>query len=309
MKGYRFFIGVLIAASVRFSGVAWGDTLDLVGGTAFDWGIGWMVGAEAWADTGWCGDTLGFDTLVGTDTTIISPILLECFEIDYLPDTGGLTPGATYINWYYRFRNYYSQLPVVWGNWSGFDATGYKYLMVVYKGLLPVHQMRLSFFYGYTFDSTKNEENHGDGVGKLTASPDEWKTAVLEIPDSVDMEGITGVTFAIENAPGKGDSTSAVGNLKVDRIALIAQELGIKHPSNRNRAANNRFYFTPSSGSVVLTAYTLQGKALTNKSVKVQSGKQYSVRRFVRDNTYGSAAQVRLIAIEGEGVHLITRMR
>ena len=306
MKGYRYFFTLIIIASFGFSVEAFGDTLELMGPSASNWDIGWTKGAEAWGGTAWCGDTLSKDSS-GTATVLDCDALIS--EL-FLPDTGGLYPDSahiTYINYTYKFRNYYAQLPIVWNGWGGTDLTGYKYFMTVYKGLLSVHQMRVSFFYSYN-DSIKNTEKLGDGVGLLAASPNQWKTAVLQIPDSVDMAGITGVTFAVENAPGKGGKTSDAGNIKVARVAFISGNTKAMRHADPGIAKSNRFSFTPSSGSLAFSAYSLKGEALASKVVSVQSGRKYSVRRFVRDQCGAIAAQVRLITIKGEGVRVAARV-
>jgi hypothetical protein len=198
----------------------------------------------------------------------------------------------------------------VWYGWGGFNATRFSELQIVYKGLLPEHQMNLSFFYGYAFDSTKNIENHGDGVGLLPASPDEWSTVTITIPDSVDMNGITGIAFAIENAPDQGDTAggSEVGNLKMARITVMSPADPVKHKVSHTITVDNRTNFMPSPGSGVLTVHSLKGEMLERKTVTVQPGKMYSVHRFVKDNCGAAAPQLRFVTISGKGVRVSRRV-
>ena len=333
MKWCTFFIVLSIFASARLalgsSPDTLKDTFDLMGGTAGVPTFGWN--GEGWRDTGWCGDTLKRDTLLTitpllSDTNIvydtqktISSTVLSCTAADFTSnDSNGFYPGAAYINYYYKFRHWWAQLPLAWTNWQGYDSTllsPYKYFMIVYEGLLPVHQASLSFFYGTwgmdsatrVDDSLKNLRGAGDGLLTLNPSPT-WKTVIIKIPDSVSTARIDGLTIAIGNQTNMGDSTSAVGNLKVARIALLASaEIPVRYRSNPQKALNNRFIFTPAGKNVTITAYSLKGEALLSKKVIVQAGKCYSISQFVHRAIGISAAQVRMVKIKGEGVNVTTR--
>ena len=192
----------------------------------------------------------------------------------------------------------------------------YKYLMIVYKGMLPYHQASLNFFYGTwgmdsvtkVDDSLKNLRGAGDGVGTLYASP-EWKTVIIKIPDSVSMARITGLTIAIGNAQGGPGKLSPVGNIKVARVALLLNAaLPVKYQANQKNALNNRYVFTPTGGKVSITAFSLKGEELFCKDVDVRAGTRYSIRQFVRNTMGLSASQVRMVKIQGQGVNLTTRI-
>jgi hypothetical protein len=312
MKGCKFLVALALFASVQLAHGSPLDTFDLFGGNAGAWTIGWY--GEAWADSGWCGDTLNKNP--------DSLNVITCTPATFATmDSNGFYPGTSYINYKYKFRNYYAQLPIVWSNWQGVDSTTvspYKKLMIVYKGLLPSHQVSLSFFYGtWGFDSAlkasdsiKNALSFGDGVGVLLPSTD-WKTVVIPIPDSVSLPGITGINFAMGNRTGMGGKTSDIGTLQVARIALVADNAGaisVKNTVTRNKGINNRYIFTPAAGNVAVTAYSLKGEALLSKNVSVQAGQHYSIRQFVNENMGLSASQVRLVKIKGEGVNTSTRI-
>ena len=111
-----------------------------------------------------------------TDTSIIEP----CKSTDFITDTGAVAEGASYFDFYYRFRNYYAQLPFVWKDWAGYDSltvAPYTKLLITYKGLLPIHQVQMNFFYatwGANADTMKNDLKLGDGIGTLPAV-EVWK--------------------------------------------------------------------------------------------------------------------------------------
>jgi hypothetical protein len=333
MKRFACLVALSIFISARFAAAQLPDTLDLVGGQSSGYVFGWF--GEAWPDTlsAWCGDTISKDTSIDSTPvwdslanifkniadTVITPTVLQCNAGLFETDTGGFYPGALYVNYFYKFRNYYAQLPLVWSNWQGMDSSmvsGYKYLMVVYKGLLPSQQVSLSFSYGtwgvapsiLESDSLKNALGYGDGLGILAASPNDWKTAIITIPDSVSLPGITGIIFGIGNVTGQGGKTSAVGNLKVARVALFGpQALPVKYQAFGQQAINNRYLFTPAGGSVSLTAFSLKGEVLFSKNVTVLAGKKYSIGQFVGSAMGSSASQVRMISIKGAGVNVMTR--
>ncbi|MBN2038126.1 MAG: hypothetical protein JW768_15400 [Chitinispirillaceae bacterium] len=251
--------------------------------------------------------------IINTYTTIVdSTIMRNCYEIDFISDTGGLDSGALYVNYYYKFRNSWAQLPIIWSNWAGIDSITvipYKYLQVVYKGLLPVHRMKMEFIYGTwgpNADTMKTFLKLGDGVGILEASPSEWKTAIIEIPDSVTLPGITGLVFAIGNLPDVVSATSELVNLKVARVSLLANaDIPVRHTVSRRAGQANRFYFTPSSaGNVALSIYSLKGELLSATSVKVEKGRQYSIRKFALENSGLKSAQIRMVKIRGAGVEV-----
>lgn len=338
MKWCKYLIVLSIFASARLAMAQSMDTLDLMGGTALSYGIGWF--GEAWVaqDSAWCGDTLKRDTstLIGTRTYLdtltdtyitvpdtqasITSTVVNCLATDFeVTDSNGFYPGAQYINYPYKFRNWYAQLPITWANWQGYDSNTvapYKYLMIVYKGILPYHQASLNFFYGTwgmdsatkADDSLKNLLGAGDGVGTLYASP-EWKTVIIKIPDSVSMARITGLTIAIGNAQGGPGKLSPVGNIKLARVALLVNAaLPVKYQAFQKKSINNRYIFTPAAGNVSISAFSLKGEALFCKNVTVHAGTPYSIRQFVRGLMGPSASQVRMVQIRGEGVNTTTRI-
>jgi hypothetical protein len=336
MKWYKYFIVLSIFASVRIATAQSMDTFDLMGAQSSVLTIGWF--GEAWRDTAWCNDTLKRDTsivigpvtvldtltntyvtVLDTQTTITKTVVI-CAAGDFIvSDSNGFYPGAQYINYPYKFRNFYAQLPIIWTNWVGYDSNtvgSYKYLMIVYKGLLPYHQATLSFIYGtwgsdpvtLASDSIKAATGAGDGLGVLFASSD-WKTAIFKIPDSVSLPGITGLLIYVGNAQGGPGKTSPVGNIKVARIALLANAvLPVKYQAGLKNALNNRCVFTPAGGNVLITAFSLKGEELLCRNVDVRAGTHYSVRQFVRNALGLSASQVRMVNIKGEGVNLTARI-
>jgi hypothetical protein len=358
MKFSKYLIALSIVASMRFTFASSSDTLDLVGGTSYNFSVGWF--GEAWVDSAqrWCGDTTFkdltkdttrdtmrftiFTTITDTvitgidtqyffrdtllpDSTITISVLdsttvLTCTNATFLSDTGGPT-GAQYINYYYKFRNSWAQLPFVWTGWQGLDSAlviPYKYLMVVYKGLLPTHQISMNFFYGawsnppdsarHATDSIKNKTGAGDGVGTLAASPNEWKTVIIKIPDSVNMVRITGLILAIGGAPSQ---TSDVGNLKVDRISLLVNaELPVRYKASPRIGPMDRFTFIPkTTGKVTISVYSLKGEQLYSKSIGVDANKVYSVKQLAKRYCGAASPQVRLLKIKGAGVDINQRIR
>jgi hypothetical protein len=190
--------------------------------------------------------------------------------------------------------------------------------MIVYQGLLPHLQMSLSFFYGTwsdpvdsvlnASDSIKRVTNAGDGVGMLYPATD-WETAIIKIPDSVNLPGVTGLIFAIGNATGGPGKTSPVGHLKIARIALLINAtIPVKYQAASKNTINNRYMFTPAGGNVSVTAFSLKGEELFNRNVTVKAGMKYSIRQFMRGTLGLSASQVRLVKIKGEGVNVSTKM-
>ncbi|MBN1307797.1 MAG: hypothetical protein JXA18_07765 [Chitinispirillaceae bacterium] len=250
--------------------------------------------------------------LINSYTTIIdSNIVVPCIYMDFITDTGGITPEASYCNYYYRFRDWYAQLPFVWSNWQGLDSatvSPYKSLLVTYKGLLPVHRIQINFFYGTwgsLADTAANSQKRGDGVGILNASP-EWQTVVLPIPDSVQLLSITGIILAIENVPdGGGDSTSAVGNLKVAEISLLSPDEAVRNPFSRHGFRQDLFHFTPKiAGRVEVSVYSLNGVLLGTKTLSVDPSTSYSVRQLADVRNDRTPTQVRIVKIKGAGVNL-----
>jgi hypothetical protein len=253
------------------------------------------------------------DIINGYTTIYDSSIVISCSQNDFITDTGGFTEGTFYFNYYYKFRNYWAQLPFVWTNWQGYDSltvSPYKYLLIRYKGLLPVHQAKLSFFYGTwgpNADTMKTFLKLGDGVGVLVASPTEWKTEIIQIPDSVSLPGITGITLSIENVPnGGGDSTSDVGNLKIDQISLLVNPEGpVKHTVSPRMNQSDRFHFIPrTTGKVTLFVYSLRGELLSSRTIGVEANRQYTVREFALRNSGLSSQQIRMVKITGQGMNV-----
>ena len=251
--------------------------------------------------------------IINSYTTIYdSSIVISCTQNDFMTDTGGFTEGTYYFNYYYKFRNYWAQLPFVWTGWQGYDSatvSPYKYLLIRYKGLLPDHQAKLGFFYGTwgpNVDTMRNVLKLGDGVGVLAASPTEWKTEIIQIPDSVSLPGITGITISIENVPGGGGGpTSDVGNLKIDQISLLLNPEGpVRHTVSPRMSQSDRFHFIPkTTGKVTLSVYSLRGELLSSRTIGVEANQQYTVRDFALRNS-GLASQVRMVKIKGLGVNV-----
>ncbi|HAJ80748.1 MAG TPA: hypothetical protein DCO75_13375 [Fibrobacteres bacterium] len=161
------------------------------------------------------------------DSIVKTVVTCKSVQGNCAVDTGGYVEGDLYFRYVYKFRNYWAQCAIEFStasDWRGCDLRGYKYLMIIYKGPLAIHDVTLSFYYtGYTkYDTTYNSKSYGDGLGKLTASPDEWKTVVIAIPDSVKLWGLNGIAFAFANVDdGGGTDTSDVGVFKVYRMSLI----------------------------------------------------------------------------------------
>jgi hypothetical protein len=258
-------------------------------------------------------DTLIPDSSITMDTTYVdSSTFMTCIDQNFIADTGGFVEGKQYINYFYKFRNYWAQLPIVWTGWGGIDATSYKQLLITYKGILPTHQVKMNFFYGWMFDTTKNEKNLGDGVGTLVASPTEWATSIIAIPDSVDMEGITGITLSLANVPGSNATgTSDVGNIKIARLSLITgPDNPVRYKTAPRVAPKDRFTFTPKiSGKVTVSIYSLKGELLHARSVGVEPGKTYSARRLAQQQSGLGAAQMRIVRIQGAGVFINEKIR
>jgi hypothetical protein len=358
MKWCKFAIVLSFFSFGSLASAQSADTLDIVGPYAGSWLFGWngeSYKGTAWCgdttykdltpDTTFFPDTQYqfvfvqvIDTVIGvsdtqynTRDTLISEMLItqkplindstkvdSCSRSDFVADTGGFTPGAEYVNYYYKFRNYYAQVPIIWAGWAGWDSVlvaPYKTLMVVYKGLLPTHQMAIEFSYAtWRFpvdsaaqanDSIKNKTGAGDGVGILPASPNEWKTAVVEIPDSVNMVRITGIIFSIGNAPNQGGPTSDLGNLKIARISLLPSPSAVRRTVPRTGQAAGRFSFIPkSAGKVTLSIYSLRGELLCNKTFGVEANKRYSMRQMVQAYSGRGGAQMKLVKIRGAGVNM-----
>jgi hypothetical protein len=263
-------------------------------------------------------DTLLPDTTITPDTTIIdSSAILTCNPDNYVTDTGGFVAAQKYLNYYYKFRNWYAQLPVVWANWAGLDSLTvlpYKYFLIIYKGILSTHQVSMSFFYGTwgpNADTTKNTRKVGDGIGVLTSSPD-WKTVVIKIPDSVCLPGMTGVSLNIGNAPNSGGGqTSAVGNLKVARISLIVESSNpVRYTTAPRTIAKDRYSFVPkTTGKVTVSIFSLKGELLHEQLMCVESGRQYSIRSFAGQRGGYNNAKMRIVRIQGAGVSINEKIR
>ena len=256
------------------------------------------------------------DIVTNYTTIIDSNIIAFCGETDFITDTGGITEGALYFNYYYKFRNYWAQLPFVWNNWQGYDSLTvipYTDLLITYKGLLPVHQIQLGFFYGTWgafADTMKTFLKLGDGVGTLVASPDEWKTVIIHIPDSVTLPGITGITLSIENVPnGGGAQTSEVGNLKIDQIALLTPDNPTRHMKSLRGVRHDRFHFVPkTAGRVSVSVFSLNGALLGTKTLSVDPSRRYSIRQLAQIENSMASGQVRIVKIQGAGVNLKERI-
>jgi hypothetical protein len=305
MKYARLLAAVAILGSAQFVLGTGSDTLWLMNSPdASSWEVGWVC--EAWNGTAWCGDTV--DTV--TDS------IVSCSTFDFITDTGGITDTVlfkSYINYRYKFRDFWAQFGFTWSNWAGIDASEYKYLMMSYKGPLSVHQIKMSFYYGYTFkpvdstEPTKDSLKLGDGLGILTASPSEWKTIVFEIPDSCDRVGITGIAFAFANAPNSGaPATSDVGTFKLDNVALLKTAvIPVRYTVSPRMTQSDRFHFVPkTTGKVALSVYSLRGELLSSRAISVEANRQYTVRDFALRNSGLASPQVRMAKITGLGVNV-----
>ncbi|MBN1759106.1 MAG: hypothetical protein JW863_12350 [Chitinispirillaceae bacterium] len=252
------------------------------------------------------------DVINSVTTITDSSIIASCVDADFIADTGAATEGAKYFDFYYKFRNYYAQLPFVWNGWAGLDSitvTPYTKLLVTYKGLLPVHQIQMSFFYatwGTIADTMKTFLKLGDGLGTLTASPDEWKTVVLDIPDSVTLPGITGISLSIENVPnGGGADTSEVGNLKVQEISLFYEGIGTTKERFARGIRQDRYHFTPkAAGNVAVSVYSLKGTLLRSVTVKVDPSRNYSLHQLGSLGNKTTSEQIRIVKVRGAGVNM-----
>lgn len=257
------------------------------------------------------------DIVTNVTTIIDSSYIVSCTNTDFLTDMGGgPSEGQTYLNYSYRVRNHWAQLPFVWNGWQGYDSitiTPYKKLLITYKGILPVHQLNLSFFYaswGANVDTMRNFLKLGDGVGILQSSPDAWKTVVLSIPDSVTLAGITGIVLAVEVVPGKtvGD-TSDVGSIKIAQISFIKDdENAVRQPGGLHGKLQNQYYFTPrSSGTIDVAVYSLSGVLIGSRTLKVDPSQTYSVRNLARQDGFVTG-QIRLVTVRGAGVNISTKV-
>lgn len=311
----------------RDSGNAWcGDTIfkDLTKDTIHDTNTVILLIFKTINDTLYKGtdtqkivsiDTLVPDTTVTIKDSIIdSSKVLKCNPTNYVTDAGGFVEGQKYVNYYYKFRHWYAQLPIVWANWAGLDSSivlPYKYFLITYKGILPTHQVSMTFFYATwsmsgVIDTTKNTRKVGDGLGILTSSPD-WKTVVIKIPDSVCTPGITGVSLNIGNAPnGGGDSLSGVGNLKVARISLIVETNNpVRYTTAPRTVSKDRLHFVPNAaGKVTVSIYSLKGELLHEQIMSVESGRQYSIRSIAQQRSGVNGGAMRIVKIQGAGVSI-----
>lgn len=251
--------------------------------------------------------------IVNVARTIIDSNVINICSIglgDFMADTGGFSPGATYLNYYYKYRNYWAQLPILWNGWGGKDSetvSPFKTLLVTYKGILPQHQLNLEFYYaswGAKPAIDKGALKMGDGVGILLPTTT-WKTVIIQIPDSVSLPGITGLNFRIENVPGSGGKTSELGNIKLARVALIKPPTAIRSMAVHHGLQSDRLYFTPKiAGAVAVSLYSFKGELLCAKSLFVNPDKKYSVRGLAARFGGAASAQVRIVKIQGAGVNV-----
>ncbi|MBN1129297.1 MAG: hypothetical protein JXA71_09940 [Chitinispirillaceae bacterium] len=298
MKRRKFLSALLIIGSATLVSGVGPDTLWLMNAPDVpNWEIGWL--GEAWNGSAWCGDTVD----PATDS------IVQCNTFDFITDTGGITDTIlfkSYINFTYKFRNYWAQVALTWSGWAGIDATEYSYIQMSYKGPLPTHLIKMDFFYGYQSDSMKNVNKLGDGLGMLTASPDEWRQIIFQIPDSIDKDGITGIAFNFSNAPNAGGATSGVGIFKLDNVCLLKNaDIPVRYKTAPRVAPSDRFTFTPKkAGKVTVSIYTLKGELLFSKAMGVDAGTKYSVRTLANQFIGKNAPQMRIIKIQGAGVFM-----
>jgi hypothetical protein len=254
------------------------------------------------------------DSLVDLITTRIkiidSSVFVPCAPSDFLADTGGIAEGSTYLNYHYKVRNFWAQLPFVWKNWEGYDSatiSPYTTLLITYKGILPIHQLNMSFIYatwGNNADTMKTFLKRGDGLGILESSPDAWKTVVIQIPDSVSMPSITGIVLAVESVGDEGGETSDVGTIKISEISLIASEEPVIHKVVSRGILHDRYHFIPkTSGNVEVAVYSLSGALLDIRTLRVDPLQMYSVHKLAK-LPGGTAGQIRIVKIRGAGVNL-----
>ncbi|MBN1130418.1 MAG: hypothetical protein JXA71_15605 [Chitinispirillaceae bacterium] len=225
-----------------------------------------------------------------------------------------------HFKWPYQFTKGWAACKLIWEDrdWA-WEAYGYDSLVIKYIGPLATHKIDIYFGLAFTrFDSAFVEY-----IGSIPANPvsiyssEAWKTVTLPLPPAPTNTPIDSmrkylreVRFIIHNADGETSLTSPQGYFYLDKVGLVkASGAGTVTRNRMPATVSGRTAFVPaSSGRVMLSLFTIDGKELFRKPVEVMAGCRYDITRFATGNAPFLAQQARIVRITGQGLAIQERI-
>jgi hypothetical protein len=97
--------------------------------------------------------------------------------------------------------------------------------------------------------------------------------------------------------------TNQIGTFKLDNMVASSSRSNIIYKAKTVSGNKSSKFFIPrSSGMVTLAAYSMSGELIAKNLINVESGKQYSVSKFVNANTGISKSKIYCVKIKGAGI-------
>jgi hypothetical protein len=218
--------------------------------------------------------------------------------------------GSKYINFVYKDSIGFAEYRIYWdAGATRFLLGQYKNLSLAYQGLLP-NQVAIVRF-GYTFAGCGNPTVYKTLDTLKPATSWEVYTIELSVPDSainttksaIEQCYYYEMQILINDTGTTVTPTNEIGNFKLDNMVASGFGSGIVYKAKSvsgNKSSN--FFMPRSSGMVTLAAYSMSGELVAKNLINVESGKQYSVSKFVNANSGISKSKIYCVKIKGAGI-------
>ncbi|HAJ78701.1 MAG TPA: hypothetical protein DCO75_02930, partial [Fibrobacteres bacterium] len=178
----------------------------------------------------------------------------------------------------------------------------YKNLSLAYQGLLP-NQIAIVRF-GYTFAGCGNPTVYKTLDTLKPATSWAVYTIELSVPNyTTDTCRYYEMQVIINDTGSTVTPTNEIGTFKLDNMIASDSRSNIIYKAKTVSGNNNSKFFIPrSSGMVALSAYSMSGELIAKNLINVESGKQYSVSKFVNANSGISKSKIYCVKIKGAGI-------
>jgi hypothetical protein len=239
----------------------------------------------------------GYDRIAFCDTARSSD--KGCF---YETDTGDSYDGS-YINFNYKDTAGYAGFKI---DWDAGVATyelgkhGLNAIVLAHKG--PLSNATVTIRFGYNL-GTCGSATTFQTIGTFKPSTT-WKIDTIPYVETLSSVGFFyEMQFLINDTGSTVTPTNNSGCLKIDDIYAVNTSTGVTYKFKKiSGNANSKFFIPSSSGIITLAAYSIAGELIAKKLVNVESGKQYSVNKFVKSNSEMSKSRIYCVKINGAGI-------
>jgi hypothetical protein len=218
--------------------------------------------------------------------------------------------GSKYINFVYKDSVGFAEFRVYWdAGATRFLLGQYKNLALAYQGLLPNQIAIVRFAYTFVMCGSPTVYMALDTLKPSTS----WTidTISLSVPDSATNTTTSTMEqcyyyemqVLINDTGTTVTPTNEIGTFKLDNMVAFGSNSSIMYKAKTiSGNKNSRFFIPRSSGMVTLAAYSMSGELIAKNLINVESGKQYSISKFVNVNSGISKSKIYCVKIKGAGI-------